>query len=77
MIKKGYQSFFLHFYAIKRTTNERQNTDSHELEQLLAEHSDIFQNPPHGLPSPHSRDHIIELMLGSAPIRKKVIQTIS
>ena len=37
----------------------------------MEEHSDIFQNPPHGLPPPHSRDHIIELNPGSTPIRKK------
>ena len=71
MIKKGAQSFLLHCYAMERTTDERQNTDPRELEQILVEHSDIFQNPPHGLLPPRSRDHIIELMSGSTPIRKK------
>ena len=56
---------------MERTIDKRQNTDPCELEQLLGEHSDIFQNPPHGLPPRHSRDHIIELNPGSTPIRKK------
>ena len=71
MIKKGAQAFFLHYYAMERKTNERKNTNPCELEQLLGEHSDIFQNPPHGLPPPHSRNHVIELMPGSTPMRKK------
>ena len=49
---------------MERTTDERQNTDPRELEQLLGEHSDIFLNPPHGLPPAHSRGHIIELIPG-------------
>ena len=71
MIKKGAQAFFLHCYCMERTDDERQNTYPCELEQLLGEHSDIFQNPPHGLPPTRCRDHIIELMPGLAPIRKK------
>ena len=71
MVKKGAQAFFLHCYAMEGTTDERQNTDPRELEQPLGEHSDIFQNHPHGLPPPRSRDHIIELMSGANPIRKQ------
>ena len=71
LIKNGAQAFFLHFYAMERTPDERQNNDARELEQILEEHSHIFQNHPHGLPPPHSRDHIIELIPGSTPIRKK------
>ena len=62
MIKKGTQAFFLHYYVMERIVDESQNTDPRELEQLLGEHSDIFQNPPHGFPPPRSRDHIIKLM---------------
>ena len=64
MIKKGAQTFVLHCYAMEGTVDEYQNVNPRELEQLLGEHSKIFQNPPHGLPSPRSRDHTIELMLG-------------
>ena len=71
IIKKGAQAFFLHYYVMERIVDERQNTDPCELEQLLGEHSDILQNPPHGLLAPRSRDDIIELMSGSSPIRKK------
>ena len=70
MIKKGAQAFFLHCYAMEGTTDKRENTDQHELEQILGEHSDIFQNPPRGLLPPRSRDHIIKLIPGSGPIRK-------
>ena len=73
MVKKGAQAFFLHCYAMERKTDEIQNNNPCELEQILVEHIDIFQNSPYGLPPPHSRDHIIELMLGSSPIRKKII----
>ena len=52
MIKRGAQAAFLHYYAMEGTTNERKNIDPPELEQLLEEHSDINQNPPHGF-SPH------------------------
>ena len=62
MIKKGAQAYFLQCYTMERIVDERQNTDPCELEQLLGEHSDIFQNHPHGFSPPHSRDHIIELM---------------
>ena len=49
MVKRGSQAFFLHCYAMEGTTDERQNIDPSELEQLLEEHSGIFQNPPRGL----------------------------
>ena len=52
MIKKGAQSFFLHCYAMEKTANERQNTDPCQLEKILGEHSEIFQNLPPSLP-PH------------------------
>ena len=52
-------------------TDERKNTEPHELEQLSGVHSDMFRNPPHGLPPTRSWDHTIELMPESAPIRKK------
>ena len=71
MIKKGAQAFFLHYYAMERKTDERQNTNPCELEQIPGEHSDIFKNHSHVLPSPHFLDNIIELIPGSAPIRKK------
>ena len=41
-LKNGAQAFFLHYYDMEIRTDERQNTDPHELEQLLGEHSDIF-----------------------------------
>ena len=56
---------------MERKADERQNTDPHELEQLPGEHSDIFQNPHHILLPPRSMDHIIELIPGSVPIRKR------
>ena len=62
MIKMGAQAFFLHCYAMERTVEEIQNTKPRDLEQLLGEHSDIFQKPPHGVLPPHSRDDIIDLM---------------
>ena len=31
MVKKGARPFFLHCYAMERTTNERQNTNPREL----------------------------------------------
>ena len=68
--KNGAQSFFLHCYAMEMIANERQNNYPRELEQILGELSDIFQNPPHGIMPPRSRDHIIELMPRSSPIRK-------
>ena len=51
--------------------DESQNTNPRELEKILGKHSNIFQVPPHGLPLPPSRDHIIELIPGSTPIRIK------
>ena len=43
------------------TSHERQDTDTHDLEQLLWEHTHIFQNPVHVLLPPCSRDHFNEL----------------
>ena len=34
MIKKGAQAFFLHYYAMEGTTDERQNTNPRELTAL-------------------------------------------
>jgi hypothetical protein len=70
MIKKGAQDYLLHLYAIERTTNEYKNDDPKKLDKILGKCSTIFQEPPHGLPPPRFRDHIIELIPGSTPIRK-------
>ena len=51
--------------------DESQKRDLRELEKIPEKHSNIFQIPPCGLPPPHSRDHIIELIPSSTPIRKK------
>ena len=69
-MKKGAQAFFLHYYVMEWTTDERQTIEPHKLEYLLGGHSDIFQNHPHGLSPPCYRDHIVELILRSAPIKK-------
>ena len=63
IIINGDQYFFLHYYSMEGKTDERQNTDTHELDQLMGEHNDIIQNHPHGILPPCSMDHIIELML--------------
>lgn len=71
MIKKGAQAYFLHCYSMDGTTDDKNNGDPKELEKILKKYSTIFQEPPRGLPPPRSRDHIIELIPGSAPIRRK------
>ena len=38
--------------------DENQNVNPTKLEQLLWEHSEIFQNPPHGLPPP---PHVLDI----------------
>ena len=43
------------------TSHGGQNTDPRDLEQILGEHSDIFQKPLHGLLPPCSMDHFNEL----------------
>ena len=70
MEKEGAQALFLQCYTMGGTTDERQNNNPHELEQIMGKHSDIFQNPPHGLPPQRSRDHIINLIPLLAPIKK-------
>ena len=42
----------LHCYAMEGTVDENKNVDLRELEQILGEHSEIFQNHSHGLPPP-------------------------
>ena len=77
MIKKGAQSFFLHCYSMDEMDDESKKRNLRELEKLVEKHSNIFQIPPSGLPPPHSRDHIIEMIPSSTPIRKKIIENIT
>ena len=49
----GAQAFLLHCYVMEWTVGENQNVDPRELEQIFGGHSEIFQNPPHGLPPPN------------------------
>ena len=49
IIINGDKYFFLHYYSMEGKTDERQNTNTHELDQLLGEHNDIIQNHPHGI----------------------------
>lgn len=71
MIKKGAQAYFLHCYSMDGTADDNNNGYPKELEELQRKYSTIFQEPPRGLPPPCSRDHITELILGAAPIRRK------
>jgi len=71
IIKEGAQAYLLHWYAIERTTNEDTNVDPNNLEKILGKFNTIFQDLPHGIPPPCSRYHMIELIPGSTPIRKK------
>ena len=72
MIKKGSHPYFLHHHAIEGTTKEDKNDDP-KLDKILGKYNTIFQELPRGLPPPRSRDHIIELIPGFAPIRKKIL----
>lgn len=71
MIKKGAQAYFLHCFVMEESTKEDTKDDPPQLEKNIEKYSDMFREPPHGLPPPRSRGHIIELILGSAPIKRK------
>ena len=68
----GAQAFLLHCYVMEWTVDENKNVDPRLLEQLLGEHSEFFKILFMASPI-RSRDNIINLIIGSSPIRKKII----
>jgi hypothetical protein len=69
MIWKGAQAYLLHCYSMEGVYDETKYPKG--LDKMLEKYNTIFQDLPHGLPLVWSRDHIIELIPGSTPVRRK------